>query len=342
MSANPVTVFVDANIFLSLYSYSNDDLEKLHKVKSLVSNGLIKLCEPDQVFEEVSRNREVKINEAITEFSKEKLSVKLPILMRSFPEADAFYKACKAAEHQRSKLVKQALALAGDGKLPADSVIKEILNVAERIKITEAIYYAAVRRNRTGNPPGKGSTMGDELNWESLLAHCAIGTHLHIISKDGDYRSPLNKSGPREFLIDEWREKKGGELHLHSELGPFLTSIDASIKLATEPAKNRAVTNFVNSVSFATTHAAIAELKPYMELLTPCDVDTILLAAFHNTQVKWILGDPDVYEFYQTILTKHADKVSPEFAKATQELITRSLPEMEVEGLQGTEEGPFA
>lgn len=52
MSANPVTAFVDANIFLSLYSYSNDDLEKLHKVKSLVSDGLIKLCEPDQVFEE--------------------------------------------------------------------------------------------------------------------------------------------------------------------------------------------------------------------------------------------------------------------------------------------------
>lgn len=279
----------------------------------------------------ISRNREVKITEAITEFSKEKLSIKLPILMRSFPEADSFYKYCKGAEHQRSMLVKHTLALAGDGKLPADLVIEEILNVAEHIKITDAIYSAAIRRNRTGNPPGKGSTIGDELNWESLLAHCAIGTHLHIISKDGDYRSPLNKSGPREFLINEWREKKGGELYLHPELGPFLTSIDASIKLVTERAKTMAVINLVNSGSFGTTHVAIAELKPYMALLTPSDVETILLAAFHNTQVNWILEDSDVYEFYETILIKHGDKVSPELAKSAQELFTRSQPEKEID-----------
>jgi hypothetical protein len=315
MPANPVTVFVDANVFLSLYSYSNDDLEMLHKVKSLVGDGLIKLCEPDQVFEEISRNREVKINEAITQFDKEKLSVKLPILMRSFDEADAFSKACKTAEEQRGALVKHTLELAGERKLPADAVIEEILAVAERIEITDAIYRAAIRRNRTGNPPGKGAKIGDELNWESLLAHCALGTDLHIISNDGDYRCPLDKSGPRKFLISEWREKKWGELHLHAELGPFLRSIDDSIRLVTETAKNAAVMNLVNSGSFASTHVAIAELKPYMALLTPSDVETLLRAALDNSQIKWIAGDEDVREFFETIWTKHGDNVDPELAK---------------------------
>ena len=38
--SKPLTVFIDANVLLSFYSYSNDDLEKLLHIKSLVSQPI--------------------------------------------------------------------------------------------------------------------------------------------------------------------------------------------------------------------------------------------------------------------------------------------------------------
>jgi hypothetical protein len=37
-----------------------------------------------------------------------------------------------------------------------------------------------------------------------------------------------------------------------------------------------------------------------------------------------------VHEFYETILTKHGDKVDPELAKEAQEIFTQSQPENEI------------
>src|SRR5437868_15201362 len=249
--ANFLTVFIDANVFLSFYSYSNDDLDKLRHIKSLIQQGLIALVEPKQVFDEIARNRQAKIMEAITEFSREKLSVKLPILMRDFPDATGFYTACHEAEKRRKLLVKTAHEQASNNQLLADKVIEEILAVSKKIEITEQIYLTALRRNKVGNPPGKGTTIGDEINWEALLHHCADQTDLHIISSDGDYRSALDKTRPKEFLTQEWTERKNAKLFLHTELGPFLANLDPTIQLVSESKKTKAIAQLLDSGSFS-------------------------------------------------------------------------------------------
>src|SRR4051794_34908567 len=119
-----------------------------------------------------------------------------------------------------------------------------------------------------GNPPGKPGNLGDRLNWETLLAHVDDGADLHIVSKDGDYQSRLNSNRPHHFLVEEWTQRKQGELVLHAELRPFLNVHFSDIKLSVDIEKRDAINYLVNSRSFSSTHNAVAELEPLVEALT--------------------------------------------------------------------------
>ena len=55
-------------------------------------------------------------------------------------------------------------------------------------------------RARLGNPPGKNETVGDAMNWETLLITVPDGTALYLVSEDKDYRSHLSEGVFNEFL----------------------------------------------------------------------------------------------------------------------------------------------
>ena len=57
-------IFIDTNVYLKFYHYSNDELEELRKLIVLIEQGEILLYVPSQVFNEFTRNREVKIADA--------------------------------------------------------------------------------------------------------------------------------------------------------------------------------------------------------------------------------------------------------------------------------------
>ena len=42
----------------------------------------------------------------------------------------------------------------------------------------------AVMRTRLGNPPGKSESVGDAMNWETLLIAVPEGTELYLVSED--------------------------------------------------------------------------------------------------------------------------------------------------------------
>ena len=48
-------LFIDSNIWLSIYHFTNDDLEQFKKLKDLINRD-IKLFIPLQVYDEVIRN----------------------------------------------------------------------------------------------------------------------------------------------------------------------------------------------------------------------------------------------------------------------------------------------
>lgn len=60
-------LFIDSNIWLSLYHFSSDDLKQFSKLKELIGTD-IRLYITQQVSDEVRRNREAKLNDAFKSF----------------------------------------------------------------------------------------------------------------------------------------------------------------------------------------------------------------------------------------------------------------------------------
>ena len=61
-----------------------------------------------------------------------------------------------------------------------------------------------------------------------------------------------------------------------------------------------AINALVGSTKFEETHDAIEVLTQYADYL-PREVERLLDAAVMNTQIRWILEDDDVFQFYSRL-----------------------------------------
>ena len=80
-------VFIDSNIWLSLYHYTSDDLEKFCQLRELLGSD-VNLYITEQVKDEVYRNREIKIKDAFNRFSFSK--TQYPTFCRNYEEYNTF------------------------------------------------------------------------------------------------------------------------------------------------------------------------------------------------------------------------------------------------------------
>ena len=80
-------LFIDSNIWLSLYHFTNDDLVQFGKLKEIIGRD-IKLFIPQQVYDEVSRNREVKLKDAFKQF--EVKPIQYPAFCKEYEEYEKF------------------------------------------------------------------------------------------------------------------------------------------------------------------------------------------------------------------------------------------------------------
>lgn len=71
-----------------------------------------------------------------------------------------------------------------------------------------------------------------------------------------------------------------------------------------EKVKNALIVDLLNSRSFASTHTIIAQMNE-IENWTDLQVEAILLAAINNGQVKSIINDCDVKQFYMRLVNNH-------------------------------------
>lgn len=53
-----INLFMDAQIWLSLYSFSSNDLKQFSKLKDCIANKEVNIIITDQIIDEVNRNRE--------------------------------------------------------------------------------------------------------------------------------------------------------------------------------------------------------------------------------------------------------------------------------------------
>lgn len=336
-------VFIDSNIWLSLYHFSSDDLSQFSKLKELVGET-IRLLIPIQIKNEVLRNRDAKINDALKRF--ESFNFEFPAFSKSYPEYAAFntdYRQLKARHTEWIKKVKNDIL---NQSLQADLVIKEFFTPNNLLDCSGEIINAAELRYKSGNPPGKDNKFGDAINWECLLANVNEGEELYLISDDKDYRSVADENALNLFLKEEWKTTKKADIHYYRSLSLFLKQHIKDIRLQNEQEKEELITALKSSGNFATTHAIIRQLQKYTEW-TPNQKADLIDAALNNNQVCWIIKDTDVSDFYKKIIEHSGKKI--EGIEELEELLNdedESEPDIKsseicFDELDGDEELPF-
>lgn len=222
-------LFIDTNVFLNFYSYAKDDLGQLKKLIEHLSAEEISLHLPVHVLNELERNRETKLKASADQFKKDSFPTAIPRHMQDYSQASVYLEAVDTAVKARVYMINQAAAEASSKALAADKVLEILIGKANVYEEEGAIFARAVQRMQKGNPPGKPGSVGDQYNWEVLIEKVP-NEDLHIVSKDGDYSSQLNTGRPDPFLEKEWRHKKNANLHIYSEIRPFLDKYLAGLE----------------------------------------------------------------------------------------------------------------
>lgn len=292
-------LFIDSNIWLSLYHFTSDDLEQFSKLKVLKKTD-IRLFIPSQTRNEVQRNRDAKIKDSLSKF--EKFDFSFPAFCKSYTEYPDFSRDMNDLKRRHKAWCDKIHTDIGNQELPADKVIKEYFDSCPVVECTAENIQAAEFRYRTGNPPGKDNKLGDAINWECLLTSVPDGEDLFFISADKDYRSVVDDSSFNLFLKEEWNRKKKSDVHFFTSLVSFLRAHVKEIELQTEQQKDELIRGLIESYNFQTTHAMIRSLNEYHDWSTQ-QIDDLCSAAVNNSQVSWILGDDDVLSFYENLLT---------------------------------------
>lgn len=317
-----MNLFIDANIFLDFYHLSGGDIEELRKLVALVENGDIVLFSSPQLREEVKRNRDAKISDAMRDFRKASFKLSFPAFCKHYDEYEELRANINDANKKHAELVQKAMGDVKSRCLPADVLIDDLLEKSTEIEPAKELFDAAMKRFRLGNPPGKKKvTLGDEINWESLLAGVPNKEDLMFISGDGDFCSPIDGDALNAFLFDEWEEKKASDICFYKSLSDFLKDKFPQIHLASDVKTATLVEQLAQSGSFATTHAVIASLSKVTDFPVH-QIEELVSIAELNNQVGWIIEDDDVLEFYKSILGKYGDAMKPASREKLEEMLT--------------------
>lgn len=290
------TLFLDANILLDFFRFGNDDLDQIEKVVALIKEEEITLLSNEHLKNEVYKNREGVISDAIEALGA-KLQFRAPVICEGLEQAKTIRKKVKEANTLIAELQKEVEESAKSRSLRADKLINDLFAAAKYSPVTEEIIESARQRVSLGYPPGKKDSIGDAIHWITLLEASAY--HVNIVTRDGDFRSPLDGSSMRQFLADEWKEKisKHAQIKLFVSLSQFLSVNFPQIKLSEEATKNGLVDELFESGNFASTHAIIEQLNVF-DFFTNKQVSRLFQALVENNQVSWIAADTDIRNFY--------------------------------------------
>lgn len=296
-----INIFMDAQIWLSLYSFSSNDLKQFSKLKDCIANGEVNIILTDQIQDEVKRNRENKLHEVIDKTKTIPFSI--PVLYQGYiKEHSMLKKQLKDLVDLNSELQDKIKKDIESQNLPQDKLIQELFSLSTNLKSDQDIVEKAIIRFRVlGNPPGKDNKCGDAINWETLLSQYNSGD-LFFISDDKDYKSVLDKSRLNQYLENEWMSKKKTKIYFYESLNEFFSRHLSDIKLTTNKKQDDMIQELANSVSFNTTHKIVSKMIKFTEW-SESQVSKICNIALSNTQVSSIILDADVFDFLSAITT---------------------------------------
>lgn len=214
-------LFIDANIWLSLYLYDKKILDDFDSLREKL-NGNINLIISQQVYDEVLRNRDGKIYEAWNKFSHLKFNNNAPFFCQQYPECKEYQKQNQELERKYKVLINVINSHIHNHTLKADQILAELFDGIKILNSTSEIIEQAEFRYKSGNPPGKNNSFGDAINWELLLQSVPDREDLYLISGDGDFCSKLDNSVFNAFLEKEWKDRKMSNIFYYNTIHDFL------------------------------------------------------------------------------------------------------------------------
>jgi len=302
------SLFIDTNVFLSFYHYSGENLEELKKLAVLLKKHHVQMFLPQQVVDEFHRNRDKKIDDAMSSLKSQKYAPHFPQMCKDYDEYVVLRGLQKECEAAHAALMEKTLGDATGRTLKADAIISDLFAQATRIPATAEIVAAARNRMELGNPPGKNGSLGDAINWESLLSAVPAKTKINFITDDQDYASALDRDSFASFLADEWAAQKSAEVAFYRRISAFTAAKYPQIKFANDMEKQLLIDELASSGSFHTTHQVVAKLRNLGDF-TPEQTAAVLTAVTDNEQVGWIAGDADVRGLLQILIADKEDEL---------------------------------
>jgi hypothetical protein len=167
MSYKKNALFIDTNIYLEFYQYSNSSLDSLAQLSDSLEKKHFELLVNQQLKDEFSKNRASRIKQAFEEYKKINCSQKIPTLFNNEIECvNELHLTKQNYEKAYAALLSKIQQGVLNETLKADLIINKIFQASQDIKINDEIYKKAIKRMRCHNPPGKANDLGDALHWE--------------------------------------------------------------------------------------------------------------------------------------------------------------------------------
>lgn len=289
-------VFIDTNILLNFFHFTKEEVDLLNDVFASHKHGSARVHLTRQVQDEFLRNRGNKIKDALKKFHEAKYTAQLPSFMKAYEEFEIIRSKCSELEKLKKAIAERVDKDIRDRNLLADHLIEDIFSKAELLETTDQLFDIAHRRMLLGNPPGKNNSMGDAVNWTTLLFFVPPDQDLHVISEDGDFYSVLDENAPHPFLEKEWMDKKKGKLRVYRTLSSFMKEHFDGTSFSFDKDKDALIESLYQVNSFAGTHNIISKLEQY-SYFSLKEVERILSAAVANNQFGRIVSDQDVSDF---------------------------------------------
>lgn len=303
-----MNVFIDTNIYLKFYHYSNSELEELKKLIVLIEEGELRLFITRQVLNEYTRNRETKIADALKTFREERLSGSFPAFFKEYEDYEHMRKAINEFQKSKKSLLDKIIVEIDNHSLKADEIINQLIVTAGIIEHDDKAILKAKQRFDLGNPPGKNDSYGDALNWITLLTKIEVGEDLHFLTDDKDYFSEIDNSKFNNFLLKEWRVTKASQLFLFKSLSDFFKHHYPNIKLASDIQKDIYIERLRESGTFR-------DSRYYLQRLANCDdftssqVNRIIESSLDNYQIFWISEDFDINSILYNFIDKYGSNM---------------------------------
>ena len=311
------SLYLDTNVYLSFYHFSNEDLEELKKLSVFTKSGEIILHLPEQTINEFTRNRDTKIADAIRRFNDNKLNNVFPQIIKDYEEEyNSMKESIKAFEKNKQRILEKIREDIIHKNLKADKIIDKLFSHANKIEITPDILERAKTRYDLGNPPGKKNSYGDALNWEALLTVVEDFEHFFFISDDKDYYSEFDKELFNSYLLKEWKDKMPlTEFRYYRSLSRFFKENYPNINISTEQRKEQLINDLAKSPNFQSTRKTLKELKNYDDFTTQ-QINNIVYSAINNNQVYWIGNDTDINQYLHDIVKDKYSLIEEDYRKS--------------------------